>query len=115
MGSGWGGRRGGRRSLGITTATQIKNVLRGFGGVGATQDDCNSEFPYLDNSRLSYAPPAVERIIALYILSLFSLIFLPGPAKLKEGGTNKENAVEHARIRASDFQPHGHVLAPTRQ
>ena len=31
------------------------------------------------------------------------------------GGSSKQNAVEHVRIRASDFQPHRHVLAPTRQ
>jgi len=64
-----GGRRGGRRSLGLTTTTQIKNVLRGFGGVGATQDDCNSEFPHLDNGPLSYVPPARRknnRIISFY-------------------------------------------------
>lgn len=63
---------GGRRWLELATTTQIKNVLRGFGGVGAAQDDCNSEFPYLDNNPFSYVPPAVERTIALHPFHFFT-------------------------------------------
>jgi hypothetical protein len=66
-----GGTARGAAVAGAYDGHTIKNVLRGFGGVGAAQDDCNSEFPYLDNSPLSYVPPAVERIIALYSFIFF--------------------------------------------
>ena len=73
----WGADEGGtarRASVAwLTTTRQIKNVLRGFGGVGAAQDDCYSEFPYLDNRPLSYVPPAVERTIALYPFNFFTI------------------------------------------
>lgn len=71
----WGADEGGDGAAGVgrwgLRRPQIKNVFRGFGGVGAAQDDCNSEFPHLDSRPLSYVPPAVERTIALYPFIFF--------------------------------------------